>query len=200
MRHPRGFTLIEILAALAVLGLVIAMLGQGLRFGLNAASLRDRTRDQAAEMEAAARTIRGLIENAAPARELSPAPFQGTPSRMELRSALPLAGGSPAARRADVLLAVDSQQRLVLRWVPYLHAVRFGPPPPAQESILASGVAQLAIQYWGKPNDKSPPGWFSGWAGAGPPALIRVQVVFPPGSHRHWPDIVAAPRAEAARE
>ena len=53
MRNRRGFTLIEILAALTVLGLVIAMLGQGLRLGLNATRMRDRVTGQTAEMEAA---------------------------------------------------------------------------------------------------------------------------------------------------
>jgi prepilin-type N-terminal cleavage/methylation domain-containing protein len=34
--HPAGFTLLEILIALAILGFILLSLGQGLRFGLTA--------------------------------------------------------------------------------------------------------------------------------------------------------------------
>ncbi len=200
MTRRAGFTLMEVLAALVVLGLVVAMLSQGTRFGFDAARRQTRQTDQVAELEAAARTIRWLIEHAAPPRGQNPSPFRGSEQSIALRTELPLAAGSQSERRIDALLAVDAQHRLVLRWVPYVHAVSLGPPPPQREAVLVTGLDRLAIRYWGQPDAKTPPAWFGGWFGSGPPRVIRVGLVFPPRAHRHWPDVIAIPREEAARE
>ena len=200
MRGRAGFTLLETLAVLALLGFVILALSQGARFGLTAWATRDRLEAEAAELDAADRLIRRLIEHAAPGTEQNPAGFLGTSRTLALRSDLPLSAGSDAARRIDALLGVDERHRLVLRWVPYRHARRLGPPPAAGEAVLVHGLDRLILAYWGRVGPSGPMAWSETWKGPAPPALIRMRLVFPPGSPRSWPEIAAAPREEAPAE
>ena len=181
-------------------GIVILALAQGMRFGVGAWEVRGRRADTAAELDAADRLIRTLIERASPGSEQNPARFRGTAHAMALRSELPLSAGSQAERRIEAVLELDGENRLVLRWVPYLHAQRLAAPPPAQTAILAHEAARIEFQYWGSPAEGKPAAWFREWRGPGPPALVRVRLVFRPGSGRIWPAIVAAPRDRALEE
>ena len=200
MRGRAGFTLLEVLAALAVFGLLTLMLTQGLRFGWLASARQDRVTADTAELEAADRLIRRLIEQSDPGTEDNPAGFQGTLASMGLRTELPLAAGSEAGRRIVAALGVDADRNLVLRWVPYLHAQRIGDAPPGRTATLVHGVARLDIRYWVRPKPAAPGGWVTALTAREPPSLIRLRLVFPDGSRRSWPEIAAAPLKERPLE
>jgi len=182
-----GFTLLEVLVALVVFGLLMLGLSQGAQFGLSAWERQARSIDARADLDAVDRVLRGLITGLDPARAVT-----GTAHGMDFTSELPRmaaqsAGG--AAGEADLLLAVDARNSLALRWTPHLHAERFV-RPVARETALLEGVARLDLSYW--PADGAG-GWRSTWSETAPPALIRVRLIFPGGDPRHWPDLVAAP-------
>lgn len=188
-RQPGGFTLLETLVALVVLGFIMAGLAQGMRFGLRAWDTQARVIEERGELDAVDRALRRLIERMDPGRDREPAGVQGEANRLAFTSELPLAA-SAVAREADVAVLV-SDGRLVLRWTPHLHARRLGPAPAPAEELLLRGVARVEFAYW------APAGaWTSAWSERTPPALVRVRVVFPEGDRRRWPDIVAAPLRE----
>jgi general secretion pathway protein J len=179
-----GFTLIEILVALVVLGLVVGGLAQGTRFGLQAWQRAAGMTEAGDARDAVDRSLRRLIAAAHPGTPTQPAPFSGGAGRLALVSTLPDLPGMPP-RPAEALLLVDAQHRLVLRWRPRLHAVRRGPPAFAEAELLR-GVAALELGFW-----RADLGWVASWDAPDLPTLVRFRLAFdPPG---HWPDIVVAP-------
>jgi general secretion pathway protein J len=186
-----GFTLLEMLVALTVLGFILIGLAQGMRFGLLAWSAETRLSAGNADLETVDTTLRHLIEGAAPGDDLDPAPFIGTSDRLGCITALPNAAGPSPHRRIQAILMVDAHHRLVLRWRPYIHATPLRPQPASTDTDLVNDVARLQIAYW-RPGGA----WLNAWNASDLPTLVRVRVEFGHGDPRHWPDIVAATRLD----
>jgi general secretion pathway protein J len=181
-----GFTLIEILAALVVLGLLVGGLAQGMQFGLQAWQRVARMAEAGDELDAVDRSLRRLIAQAHPGTATRPAPFVAGQGRLAFVSSLPDLPGMPA-RPAEAVLLVDDQRRLVLRWRPYLNAQRPRPAPFAEAELLR-GVAGLEFGFW-----RADLGWVAGWDAPDLPALVRIRLELTPAGQRRWPDIVVAP-------
>jgi general secretion pathway protein J len=188
MKLRNGFTLLEILVVLAVFGLLLAGLSQGVRYGLRAWESQVHIADRSSDLDAVDRALRHMIAVTEPGDESDAAPFTATRDQLEFVTALPDGGGTLPVRRIAATLLVDAAHRLVLRWRPWIHAEQLRPPPPVIETELLRGVARLDLAFW-QPRG----GWVTAWHAADLPALVRVRVIFPPGDTRHWPDIVAAP-------
>jgi general secretion pathway protein J len=188
-----GFTLLEILVALVVLGLLIATVTQGIRVGLLAGERVTRWQSDTADLETTTRVLRRLIA------DLLPAPpsgqdtaFVGTPHAASFVTILPDGFAAAPTREADVSLGVDGGRHLVLRWRPHYRRWIVPPPVPATKALL-NGVARLDLSFW-QPGQGAGGGvWASNWSAPDPPPLVKFRVVFPPGDARHWPDIIAAP-------
>lgn len=193
---PAGFTLIEVLVALAVLGFLMLGLSQGLRFGLAAWDGQARLLGRGGDLDTADRTLRRVVTQLVPTDDPQAPGLRGTAQGFEAVTELPVTAALPT-RRASVALGVDRGGRLVLRWMPYLHARRLGPPPPAEESELLRNMAQVELGYW---SAAAGGGWMSSWARMDLPELVRIRLVFARGDPRRWPDIVAAPMRERAEE
>ena len=185
-RTDTGFTLIEVLVALVVLGFVVVGLGQGIRFGLMAWNKATSTADARENFDAVDRTLRHLIEHTDPGNEIDPPQFAGSVDRLAFISRLPDMSGM-ATNRVEAALGVDRDHRLVLRWRPYLHARRLR-PPEFTETELLGGVASMELSFWA-PGD----GWTTTWKGNELPAMVRIRLAFLEPRQRRWPDIVAAP-------
>ena len=190
MRHaPPGFTLLEVLVALVVLGLVLGGLVQGTRFGLRVADRQAATVAASADLDATERVLRGLIAQMDPGSLTSAPRLDASATSLGFTADLDAVAPGLAVGEADVGLGVTPDGRLVLRWAPHLHATRLAAPPAAAEATLLPGVAGVAFAYCCGPGGQ----WLGAWTEKTLPALIRVQIGFPPGSRLHWPPIVAAP-------
>ncbi len=189
-----GFTLLEVLVALVVLGFLLAGLSQGVRFGIQAWGMQTRRVAQQADMDAALRTVRRLIEQADPGDGNEEPTFKGGPHTLAWRSRLPLAAQLAGGPNADMALGVDGRQRLVLRAEAHPHAERVGPPAPALETVLAEGVDHIDLAYF-RPGGKQP-GWKGSWGDDDMPALVRLRIAFAKNPGRHWPDLIAEPRVD----
>jgi general secretion pathway protein J len=200
IHRQHGFTLLEILVALVVLGFLMIALTQGVQFGLRSWDLQARTIARRGDLDAIDRTLRGLIEHMDPGSPTEALPIQGNAASLAFTTELPLAAGALSTRLADVALGVDGAHRLLLRWTPHLHAVRFGPAPPPQQTELLRGVDHLDLSYWRRASRRAAAAWLGAWTEAAPPGLVRIRLVFPEGDARHWPDIVAAPMRDRAQE
>ncbi len=190
-RRTAGFTLMEVLVALVVLGLLTTGLAQGLHYGFKvwdsqAADIARRDR-----LDAVDRTLRQLIGQIDTRNEETPVPFVGEADHFDFTTLLPNAL-SLVSRRADASLLVDGRHRLILRWTPHLHATPLGQPRRPIETELLTGVERIEFHYW------TPSGWQPAWNDREPPELVRIHLVFAPGDSRRWPDIVAARLLERA--
>lgn len=176
-----GFTLLEVLVALAVLGLILAALDGGLRFTLRAAERQARLVGSAGDFDAADRALRRLVAEADPGGP-GIVPLRGTPAGVAFTSTLPAgAGGGPA----EIRLGVEGGA-LTLRWLPHRFGRAFGPPPEARGVTLLPEVRRLELAYWTGSE------WRRDWAEPELPALLRLRVVFQDETVRHWPDLVLA--------
>ena len=197
MRRQRGFTLLEMLVALTVLGFLMVGLNEGVRTGLGMWSREARQIGSIAELDSTARILRSLLGGVplAPAVPADPTgsshviAFSGTADRLVFVGDMPTGVGT--TRLADITLALRGEQ-LVLLWNPHRREQSATPAPP-NETELLRGVARIAFAYWGTPDRDSPATWVTQWNGSAMPQLIRIRVSFPEGDRRHWPDMTVAP-------
>jgi general secretion pathway protein J len=191
MRGSRGFTLLELLVVLTVLGFILVGLAQGLHFGLLTWATEVRLSSRNDDFNPLDSTVRHLIEGADPGTDVDPAPFVGSRDQLRCLTALPDVGTAGGVRRIEATLLVDAKHRLVLRWQPYVHARRLRPAPAVSESELLRGVSDIELAFWAPGS-----GWVGSWRSPNLPTLVRLRVRFPTGDGRHWPDIVAATRLD----
>lgn len=179
-----GFTLLEVLISIAVMGILLVLLSQGFHFGLRAVGLQAQARDGAGEMLGVDQSLRRLIALADPGIYPKAASLRGDGRAMSLVTKLP---GEGDGQRADATLTVSNGQ-LVLRWVPHTHVETSASRPLLREAVLLSGIARMDLAYMGAGSV-----WLPGWDAATLPALVRITLVFSPSSRRRWPPMIVAP-------
>lgn len=189
MRREAGFTLLEMMVALVVLGLLLAGLAQAIRFGLGTYTRESAILAVTGRQEAVDRALRRLIELAHPGQAA------GSARRLRLITTQPDSVAT-TQRRIDVTLFLAGHD-LMLGWTPHLPGIALGPPPRPQAVVLARDITGLRIAYWWPKTIFGAPVWRSRGPAGGLPRLIRVQIT---GRDRHpWPALIAAPAMATAR-
>ena len=182
-----GFTLLEVIVALVVLGVLFATLSQGVRFGFSSWGRQDQALRRGEALTATDRTLRRLVEQMDPGSEREGATLAGRAHAMAFIAPLP-GGSGGSSPPADMRLRVEDGH-LLLSWLPHLHAVRLVPAPAPQTTVLLDGIAGIDLGYWSDGAQH----WSSSWTGNSLPDLVRIRIVFGEHDPRHWPDIVEAP-------
>jgi general secretion pathway protein J len=194
-----GFTLLEMVVVVTVLGFLVIGLTQGVRTGLTLWEAQSRRVDETAELDAAARILRALLSGIAPPPTFGPA--SGAASGAELKGApasLAFVGDLPTGlgttQRADITLEL-SRGQLVLHWTPHRHELSTATATPPTETELVGNVERLDLAYWGTSPSGQETGWQAQWDGPAIPELIRVRLAFGKGDRRRFPDLIAAPQS-----
>lgn len=198
-RQPRGFTLVELLVGLGILGMMAAMLVSGLgTAGLMAA--RTRAAADALEPVAAAQMVlRGRLERISAVPRLTSATnlvdiggdartfdFTGAPPDRDMPDALyryrlTMTSGGDVMLYSAPVLARETDEGRTESW----QAIR-----------LAERATGLSIGYFGDAPLNAGRRWLTQWIDRPqPPDLVRVRVAFAPGDRRVWPDLIVRPRA-----
>ena len=189
-----GFTLLELLVALVVLGFLMVGLTQGARTGLAMWGAQTRRLGETAELDVGARALRMLLSDIHTPQPSNVGTGAATPNFEGSSDKLTFVGDMPTGfgttRRANITLELV-QERLVLLWTPHRHETTTAPEPKPTETELIRGVERLEFAYWGTASPDQPAGWQD--QSGSPPELIRVRLTFPKGDRRRWPDLVVAP-------
>jgi len=192
-----GFTLLEMIVVVAVFGLLMIGLTQGVRAGLTLWDAQSRRTGDTAELDAAARVLRTLLSGITPSPSAGfgaggAAEMKGTADSFSFVGDLPTGLGT--IQRANITLTVRGE-RLVLRWTPHRHELATAPEPEPTETELIRGVTRLELAYWGAPPPDQTPDWLTQWGGPAIPELIRVRLMLEAEDRRRFPDLIVAPQS-----
>ena len=194
--RPAGFTLLEMLVVLVVLGFLMIGLSQGVRAGFSLWDAQTRRVGQTAELDAAARIVRALLTNVASPSSTgitttANGAFKGTPDSVSFVGDLPTGLGT--TQRAEITLQLQ-QGRFVLSWIPHRHELSSAPTPEPTHVELIGGVSQIEFAYWGAVSPDQTGSWQAQWEAGAIPELIRLRLFFTKGDQRRFPDLITSPR------
>jgi general secretion pathway protein J len=182
--RARGFTLVEMLVALVVLGLVMGGIVAALRVGMEGWRRQSAAMEQAGRVEAVDRSLRALVSAAS-------GNFAGDAHLLAFDTMLPMS--VPAhLRRARVEIRADAG-RLALDWTARLAASAGGSQPKGTVELL-DGVEGIRFRYWVQGPESLRGGWVDALPEGVQPLLVRVHFDFDRTRGAGWPDMVLAPR------
>jgi general secretion pathway protein J len=203
MRRARGFTLVEVIIATALLAMGLALAFSSLR-GAGRATAHA---EQAAQREERLRAVQGLLRTqigtAMPvAFEFNAETGEATflrlgRNKLEFVSTLPgyLSRGGPYLQTLE-LQPGPRGLRLV-----YQHQLLSteGPLKPEREPVvLLEDIADARFEVRGVDENSRLTPWVGEWkASASLPPLLRLRLVFA-DKQQQWPDLVVAPRLSVA--
>ena len=182
-RASSGFTLLEMLVALVVFGLVMAGIAQSFRFGLIAWSETTRRAEAPENLAAMDAALTRMIAQAVPGS------MAGEPDQLAFTTSLP-AGAGLKSGLADVALLAAPDGTFVLRYAAHPPGIPLTRPPPPRTEILAQGVSGFRVSYLAA-QMSGPPAWSDDWLPGSLPLLVRLHLDFSGG--QSWPDLVVAP-------
>lgn len=190
-----GFTLIEMLVSLALLGMASLMLADELALG-HRVSARSEARISAGEgIESAQNLIRDRLERLQPLTRFDgTTPFvelEGAPAALKFLAPPPQSQGPSPPRRFK--LSRTSSGDLVLASID-----GFAPDDDRnyRAVVLLRGIQQLDIAYFGPLPTGRGGFWQTIWSQRSvPPAAVRVRIAFAAGDRRVWPDLIVRPAA-----
>lgn len=199
--HERGYTLIEMLVALAVTGLLAAMLLSGLS---SANGFISRTAQRASGGDAvyeAQRMLRTRVEGLRPVIRLDS--MEPTVDAQGDEASFSFQGPPPDAAQPDApwryRLQTTADGALMLYHASSLdRRYDFGAPGATgwQGQRVIDNVAAMRISYFGRDPISNGRRWQTRWfRRPQPPDLVRISVRFRDGDDRLWPDLVIRPRA-----
>jgi general secretion pathway protein J len=190
-----GFSLVEALASLVVVGMIALMLVEGVTTGRRVWERIDTREAHGEALEAAQTTLRDRIEQTYPATLYNKTPpyidFKGTAEQLSFLANPPVSERPASIRRYT--LTLDTATNLLLS------SISDVPPPdqaPVTRQVLLSGVRQLDVAYFGAAQPDFTPRWRPAWTDESAlPEAVRVRLTFEPGDQRQWPDLIVRPRA-----
>jgi general secretion pathway protein J len=197
----RGFTLLELLVALTLLGLLMAALLGGLRLGARAWDVSSERLEWSSRIQTVQAFLRRRLTEAAPlavskpSGEYEPA-FLGGPDALRFTSLLPMQLGPGFHLMVLETQTSGGQTDLVLRWRPFVPTIGEDEGEVAERVLLAD-IDTLEIAYHGVREIDQPADWYARWSVLeATPDLVRIQVRFHPGDPRIWPELIVSPQLE----
>jgi general secretion pathway protein J len=189
-----GFTLVEVLVAMVVLGLLLGLLTTGLRLARQmseAASVRlDAVGDVAMAQDFLARRLAAALPLPA-AAERSDLDFTGTTEALSFVAALPEQHGGELWRFAIGIDAGAPDRPLVVLAAPLAE-----PGRTPERFVLVRQVSALRIAYLGSPDlqGQEPPAWQERWEERTTlPLLVRIDALIAEPAGTRWPTLIAHP-------
>jgi len=195
-----GFTLVEVLVALALFGLLAALLFGNVRFGLRAWQAGSGRNELLARSAASQDLLRRLIGNAYPMSvgTVGTDPlidFEGAKDGLSFLADAPIVTGGAGRFRFRLLQEQHHDQTdFVVSSTPELASQDTS---MTTKSLLLTDIDHVEFAY-SDGRAKGEAAWNQTWAKRSElPKLVRVRIAFRSGDTRLWPDLLIAPRIAA---
>jgi general secretion pathway protein J len=197
--NQAGFTLVEALVAITLLSLLSIALTGALRLGIDSWTRGSAHSDHLSHILAVQSLLRDIVGQAYP-YFLSSDPtrgyvdFDGTSDSLALLAPAPIALGVTGRARFRLSVAKrDGLSDFMMTSQPELGVADAS--STIQKKTLFAGAASIKFAYFGRLWSETAAHWHDHWSGqAALPQLVNIQVGFPQGDMRLWPDLVVAPR------
>jgi general secretion pathway protein J len=193
--YSSGFTLVEMVVALTILGLISVALVGGMRFGTAVWRSSAQQVSAGEQVRGAQEFLRRTLAAAYPILEhssndpTSPAVLAFEGERARLRAATMPA---KAMGLQTLSLSADTDEH-GLALVAELTS-RGAPGDGRRETVMAN-LRGVEFAFLTPAASGQPAKWEPTWTGRSRlPELIRIRLTFPDGDTRRWPDLFVAPR------
>ena len=190
-RRHGGFTLVELVLAMALLATMMLLLYSGIAFAMRSwdagAAVGGRTADRRIGQNFLRRELSELFpmrwKEAAQVRFA----FQGEPHSLRFVSSRPPGLQMGGLSLVGLALEEDRETRLknlvMTRAMPDDEAKDFGPLERTEErNVLLAGLEAVSFSYFGSENDFTEPRWVDDWPYVSRiPQMVRVRIRTPEG-------------------
>lgn len=198
-----GFTLLEVLVALVLTGMLIALLFRDLQVTAHMRAVGGARGDRIIQVTTFHEGVRALLEQARAIRIRPAAPgvaaasgtppvlFDGAPDRLIFVAPMPARVGLGGTHLFDLeSKRSGASWKLVLHWRLYRAEAGGGWDG---DSVLLDGLRSVHFFYYGSDGPKLPPRWHDRWDGRPAlPLLVKIAAAFDDGTA--LPDLIAAPK------
>ncbi|NCS66115.1 MAG: hypothetical protein COS39_10215 [Hydrogenophilales bacterium CG03_land_8_20_14_0_80_62_28] len=199
----RGFTLLEMIIGITLLGFILVLLYGGLRLGIRSWDAGNQRVEATSRQVIVSDFLRRLLAQTYPL-QWTQDDGKKTLAFSGAADALHFAGPIPARLGAGGIQLIalegakdDPGQALRLRWQapdPKAHAFDFsGEFDATDQAHLVKGVEKIEFAYFGAENQDDDPAWHDEWhSDTRLPQLIRLRLT--PSGSQQWPDLMVAVR------
>lgn len=185
-----GFTLLELLITVVLLGMLTVVLFGGLRFGTRAWEAAQTTTDGTDKILSVQATLAERVSAAYPlyirdSPDHGHVAFDGSANSVTFLAPAKLPRG--ALEWVTVKTTMMNGSRVLAVWT----ALELQPDSEARlSSVLVKGLKTFDIAYFGADTPRDQPSWRSSWKDQlSPPSLVRMRATFT-NRRTIWPDLV----------
>lgn len=204
MNAARGFTLLELLIGMTLLGFILALLFGGFRLAANSWDAVEARVERTTDEQLARALLRRVLAQMQPVRwkKTVNQPVAFTGERGVLRTLAPLTGQAGAAGLRLIELGQEEGEasatgkrslRLVLRHAPVRYdAGNFADGlGEAKSHVVLGDLDAVEFSYFGPEKRGEPPRWQDAWTNPEQlPQLVRLRLA---SREAGWSDLVVAP-------
>jgi general secretion pathway protein J len=185
MRSQRGFTLIELIVAMALLGTMMVLMYAGLTFSLKGWDAGAANGQRTADRRIGENFLRRELTELFPMRWKDPMvlrlAFDGETQRLRFVSDRPPGvtdgGLSLVGLEVEAAASGGARNLVMRRAMPDDDAKDFGPLDHAAGTVIIAGVDSVAFSYFGAETDFTDPKWTDAWTYAGRvPLMVRMRI------------------------
>ena len=187
-RRAAGFTMIELVLAMALLGAMMVLLYSGLAFALRSWDAGEANGRRIADRRIGENFLRREMAELFPMRFKDPmsvkVAFEGGAQKLRFVSSRPagITRGGLSLVGVEVETGANPREHhlVMRRAMPDDEAKDFGPLDRAERTVLIEDVDSVQFSYFGTENDFTDPRWYDTWPYAERiPRLVRIRIKAP---------------------
>lgn len=196
-RKISGFTLLELLIAMTLLGFILALLFGGLRLGSRSWDAGDARAEKTTHLTLVQEFLRRELSQVTPYfwKKVANPDLAFVGESNSLMMVGPVAVHLGPGGLFLLGLSLDDDKLVMRQAAPDSDSTDFSALDESEKIVLADHVEGLDFAYYGAETKDAEPQWTDNWKSQDTPQrlpyLIRVRVTFNDG--QVWPDLVVSP-------